>query len=296
MTRTLCALLACLLMSGPVQAASRVFYDGFESGNTNLWAQDDYRNRCQVVSVAADALKGPFAGSKMAQCNHNGTVAYNVPNTYETLTISPGYGNEVLYRVHFRADANVLRAGMSGAKLTRVFNPANGMDMFNTVYNSPSLRFEGFVNNTQFPTYWGVAGDATADAASWHKLEIYANHSAGVLRAWHDGVLIKDVKGAPFSAHLIPFNLMSNWAETHGAVNYFYFDEVEVFSDAGTGATGLLSDATVQVAVVVAPPPVDPAIAVLQAQVAALQAQGATDKATIAALQAKIAQAKTDLQ
>ncbi len=65
------------------------------------------------------------------------------------------------------------------------------------------------------------------------------------MKVWHDGVLVRnDV--APFNgAKWSPFWLTSNWEDSHDAVNYVYFDDVEVYSDVGTGATGLMSDATI---------------------------------------------------
>src|SRR5258706_12799771 len=80
-------------------AAGRVFYDGFESGNTNLWEQDDFRNRCQVVTTAADGVVGPFAGSRMLRCNDNGVAAWNDPASFETLMISSvNYSQELFIR------------------------------------------------------------------------------------------------------------------------------------------------------------------------------------------------------
>ena len=41
------------------------------------------------------------------------------------------------------------------------------------------------------------------------------------------------------------FYITSNWADAHDAANHIYFDEIEIYSDTGTGATGLMSDATI---------------------------------------------------
>jgi hypothetical protein len=38
--------------SGSRANAGRVFFDDFEDGTTDKWEQDDFRNRCQVVTSA----------------------------------------------------------------------------------------------------------------------------------------------------------------------------------------------------------------------------------------------------
>ena len=96
------ACVATFLLAPSALAAGRVFYDGFESGNTNLWQQDDYRDRCQVTTSAADGKAGPFAGSRMVRCNWNGTVAWNDPAKFQTLHLTPSYNNEIFYRVRLR--------------------------------------------------------------------------------------------------------------------------------------------------------------------------------------------------
>lgn len=54
-------LLAGLFSSiDPLQAATRVFYDGSEAGNTQLWANDGSRNRCTSVGVSSDGVAGPY--------------------------------------------------------------------------------------------------------------------------------------------------------------------------------------------------------------------------------------------
>jgi hypothetical protein len=46
-------------------------------------------------------------------------------------------------------------------------------------------------------------------------------------------------------------NLPSNWSSNpgweHDAVNNVYFDDVEIYSDMGTGATGSMADASITV-------------------------------------------------
>src|SRR5262245_25561634 len=74
------------LLPFATHAAGRVFYDDFESGSTGKWSQDGGRNKCVVVSAAVDA-KNPFAGTKMAECNWNGVVAWDAATGYSTLRL-----------------------------------------------------------------------------------------------------------------------------------------------------------------------------------------------------------------
>src|SRR5262245_4628748 len=46
--------LSLLVSANLTHAAGRVFYDGFEDGTTNAWQQDDFRNKCVVVTSALD--------------------------------------------------------------------------------------------------------------------------------------------------------------------------------------------------------------------------------------------------
>jgi hypothetical protein len=234
-------------------AAGRIFYDGFESGNTNLWSQDDYRNRCTVVTSSADGVAGPFAGTQMARCNSDGTVAWNSPASLENLVLNSfSYTNEFFIRVRERIDNNLDRASdhASPKKLLRIFNWTNLQSTYNDMYDGVlpnGLANTGIAGGTQFSTYWGgAAGDNTGKSTGWHKVEYYINTS-GTIKVWHDGVLVQNKTGLPTNnAKWYPFNLISNWSDTHDATNYIYFDEFEVFSDTGSGASGLMSDATIQ--------------------------------------------------
>ena len=67
-------------------AGGRVFYDGFETGNTNQWAQDSSRTKCTAVRTSVDG-KPTHAGSYMLECNWNGVVAWNDPSSYLTLVM-----------------------------------------------------------------------------------------------------------------------------------------------------------------------------------------------------------------
>jgi hypothetical protein len=229
-------------------AAGRVFYDGFETGNTSLWGQDDFHNRCQVVTVAADGVAGPYAGSRMVRCNWDGIAAWDSPARYESLSTGVPYTNEFLLRTHLRVDRNLEKTGGSATKIMRFFHwsgvQATYLDLFGALMNN-SISNQGVAGGKQLTTYWGGL-DSASNSASWHKVEYYINQSAGTIKVWHDGVLIRNNTGFNFGgAKWTPFFLVSNWEDAHDGVNFIYFDDVEIFSDTGTGASGSLSDASV---------------------------------------------------
>lgn len=229
--------------TGGANAGGRIFYDGFESGTTSMWKQDDYRNRCQVVTSAADGVVGPRTGSRMLRCNWNGTVAWNDPAAFETLTIpTDNYSNELFIRVWVRRDANLERTEGSPAKLIRLFRQEPYLDSFENIVPWNGLSHRGTFSST----YWGGApGDNSNSHSAWHKVEYYFHQSNGTHKVWHDGILVRNDTGLKFGAKWSPLYITSNWSDPHDANNYVYFDDVEVFSDMATGATGSMSDATI---------------------------------------------------
>lgn len=242
------ASICALATAGSALAAGRVFYDGFESGDTNLWSQDDFRNRCQVVSVAADGVTGPFAGSRMVRCNENGAAAWNSPEAIESLVANVPYTNEFLLRARLRVDRNLEKTGGSPTKIMRFYHwtgdQSTYLDLFGVLIGD-SISNQGVAGGTQLTTYWGGL-DSAANSSSWHKVEYYINQSAGTIKVWHDGVLIRNNTGLKFNGvKWTPLYLMSNWSDAHDATNYTYFDDVEIFSDTGNGASGSMSDASI---------------------------------------------------
>ena len=232
-------------------AASRVFYDGFESGNTNLWGAESGRNRCTVVTSAADGVQGPYAGSRMAQCNWNGSAVWNSAEAFETLVANPPpYASETFYRARIRIDQNTERTDTSPLKFLRIYSGSTGTSDYRDIYenstSAPGLSNRGDAGPTQLTTYWGTAsGDNTGSTSSWHKIEYYFNHSTNNIKVWHDGVLIRNNTVSFNSQKWLPFYLASNWSDAHDSTNHVYFDEIEIFSDNGTGASGSMSDATI---------------------------------------------------
>lgn len=249
--RWLPVLVVCGCLSAiEATAAGRVFFDDSEAGNTNLWNQDASRPKCTSVTTAADGLQGPFAGSRMIRCNDNGSTG-----VWETLA-APSFSmtNEVLYRYRVRPDSNHASTGGSTHKIGRVFiNEAQYTDIFsmfatigsgNGMYNDMIL--DG--NRQGGSLYWGDAsGDDTANPANWHTIMYYVNKSTGAAKVWHDGILVRNHTAGAISGELGEngnFYITSNWEDAHDATNYVYFDEVEIFTDAGTGGVGSMSDGT----------------------------------------------------
>jgi len=254
---TTLVVLSSLVMAGTAQAAGRVFYDGFESGNTNLWDQDESRIRCRVVESAADQVAGPFAGSRMVSCNWNGTADWSSSNSYETLKLRfdeyGSYNNELFVRVRLRADRNLDRTTGASAKILRFTNDvwtSDILEVMSNVETGPGL-LGGWTQ-----TYWGWdPGDFSARSDSWHKVEYYFNRSTGKFREWHDGILVIDQNGSYGGKMMESLYITSNFSNPHDATNNIYFDEFEVFTDKGSGASGSMSDASVSASSSPAPAP-----------------------------------------
>ena len=227
-------------------SAGRVFYDGFENGNTNLWAQDGYRNRCQIVTSATDGVAGPYAGSRMARCNWNGSVTWNDPGSFETLAISSvTYNNELFFRIRVRVDKNLEKTSQSPTKILRIdsgTSPQN--ETYFTLNPNASCSNSIRIGGVDQLYYWG-SSDQCSEPSKWHRIEMYFNVGTGNVKQWVDGTLVRNVTSNFNGAKWLPFYLTSNWSDTHNAVNHVYFDEIEVFSDTGSGATGSMADASV---------------------------------------------------
>lgn len=244
--------LCAVMLATSTQAASRVFYDGFESGTTNAWSQDDYHNKCTVVSVAADG-GSPRSGSYMLRCNWNGTVAWNDPKGFEALKLNGwNYTSEFLIRFWIRRDANAKDHPSEGPKYYRI--GANGS--FGAMHFRDGYQKAEFYNSTGGQigkTFWGSG--SKAGNGSWHKVEIYVKNgtSNGVVRLWEDGIKVWEavnVNTTQTGGSWAQFYISSNWSGAagccdHDAINYLYWDDFEIYSDTGTGAIGSLADASI---------------------------------------------------
>jgi hypothetical protein len=235
-------------------AAGRVFYDGLETGNTNQWAQDSDRAKCTAVRTSVDG-KPTHSGQYMLECNWNGVVAWNDPASYSTLKLNSfNYSREFLIRFWVRFASDNDRT--IGSKLFRLY----GTDSFyisgqlEQSIGSAFIFWEKINGQTGAPPAYG---DRAFANGSWHEIEIYVKHntpgsSDGVLKVWQDGFLQQqslNVVSATSGSRWYPLYLMSNWSNNpgweHDAANHVYWDDIEIFTDTGTGASGTMADATV---------------------------------------------------
>jgi hypothetical protein len=260
-------LVVCGLPVTATYAAGRVFFEGFEAGNTASFAADGTRERCVATRSSVDQ-KPARAGSYMAECNWNGVVAWNDSRAYSSLKLpSWNYSREFLIRGWVRYAADVDHA--MGAKLMRLLSD----DGSNSFYLGAQMERSGGpvfvywerVNGRAGPLSYGE-GTAAGDGA-WHKIEVYTKHNApgqsdGVLRMWLDGNVVLEQQGLITSSsegRWYPFYLMSNWSNNpgweHDANNHVYWDDVEIYSDTGTGASGSLANASITVSSGTAPAP-----------------------------------------
>lgn len=252
--------LVFIFLSSGANAAGRVFYDGFEDGTTNAWAPGEssgYYAKCDVVTSALDGLAGPKSGTRMARCNWDGTQGNFGHRSQEMIKSGWSKSRESFIRWWARADNDIDYA--QGSKMFRApgaisyaaiqFEQGASASLFSVIYKS---------NNVQIgTTNWGC-GPALR-GASWHKYEIYflestSGQNNGIARIWIDGSLCwealnvntDDPQGSGYWAD---FHLMSNWSLNtgweHDANNHMYWDEFEIYSDTGSGATGSMANATI---------------------------------------------------
>ncbi len=244
---------------GASSTATRVFFDGSESGNTNLWSQDSYRNKCVSVTSSVDGVAGPHTGSRMIRCNWNGQVAWNDPASYESLILdSWPYASDFLVRFWIRVDTNL--SGGEGPKYYRIGSNSSGPTTSFGALNIDGYQKLEFYNANSIiggGAFWGE-GSHAADHA-WHEVELYIKQSSsgGIVRLWEDGaelVNFTNQNTVQSGGTWNPFYISSNWSGGTGVgaddtTNYVYWDDFEVYSDSssGTAATGALSDASIQV-------------------------------------------------
>jgi len=246
--------LSILALAETSYAAGQVFFDDLEDGTVNKYSPVDFRNLCKNVSTAIDG-GSPHGGSRMLQCNWNGVVAWNDPASYDTVSIkSWNYNNEFLIRLWVRADMDV--DSKFGSKWLRLYNQGinsfiqdGQMEQPNGPIYSNIESVDGSVTN------YNKWGSAPLGDRKWHKVEIYVKQgvsSNAVFRVWVDGSLQYEKTGVSSnpSNKWYPLILVSNWSNNgpewaHDANNHTYWDDIEIYSDTGSGSIGNMSDATI---------------------------------------------------
>lgn len=261
--RSLATALILMLAAIPhsSSAAGRVFFEDFESYNVGTlpatqWQQDLPHNLLQVVTSSVDGRAGPHSGTKMGMGNWDGNA-----NDFTTAKLSSwSYTREFLIRLWVRYDADVDH--VTGNKAFRLDNfqspPAESYYFDGQVESQPTAPMFSFWEVVAGKTitgspYENFNGGPLGDT-KWHKIEIYVKHNTvgqkdGILRVWNDGNLVHDITGIQSVTDgnkWYPMYLMSNWSNfAHDANNHAYWDDIEIFSDTGTGGTGNMFDATI---------------------------------------------------
>lgn len=245
------------LLSTAALPAGLVFSDGFEDGTANKWQQYDNHDNCAVVERSVDGV-APHSGRYMLECNWNGAVPWTDSASYQSVELPTWpYQREFLVRAWVRFTRDVTRH--AGSKIFRLFPNSGKMDSFTiqpdmSAADTP-IQFSWILNHKQMPSFWGNAH--TIGDGKWHRLEVYvaenrSGASDGTVRVWLDGALLQELVNEVTIApgdHWSNLHLMSNWTSNpgwdHGANNHVDWDDIELFSDAATGAGGQMRNATI---------------------------------------------------
>lgn len=252
--RVLAIVVLALLLATPARAQSRVFYDGFEPGARASWTVD----KCTPVPVAADG-GAPAAGTSMQRCAWDGTLDWRDPGKLRDMAIGGvPYVRDRLFRFRIRYDANVDHAQGSKEWRTDFDTPA---EVFGACQLEAGAGATLFVAGNSIASYWGGVTPARCllgAPPAWREVAIFrrdaVNGVGGIVRVWNNGALLREWTGNT-GGHVagtgisLPSNWSSNPGWSHDAVNYVYFDEVEILTDVATGApvTGRLEDNTARV-------------------------------------------------
>ena len=252
-------------------AATLDFFETWQSYSvgilpTTVWTSDDYRNMPQILDSSTDGVKGPMTGNRMLRLNRNALLAWNDAARFESCR-SPvvNYTNEIFYRWWLRPDQNHNGDGEHGAKYLRFFITGGGaewIDFFSNYHNggsSAGLGNSGVMGDDQ-TTYWGDdPNDDSERTSDYSKVELYINTTTGVYKCWNNNILNQNISGRNFAGlKATQVYLASNDAladsnpnppPSPDATNHWYFGDILVFSDSGTGqaTTGSMSDASIEV-------------------------------------------------
>jgi hypothetical protein len=235
-----------------VSAAGRVFYDGFESGSFGSGWADGYADGPGIIPPAGnkghDNLVLPIAGQRQMECR------YGTANTdtwfCKYIPINALYRDEIFIRLWIRLDQDVQSNQGSMAHLIRFYSGGGGAtdiltSMIGDGAGSAQIIADALWNNVRpsgSPKYYSFSpglGDR-----KWHKYELYLNNVTHVYKMWQDDVLKISLSDATINAHLPAFIPLHNWGSPKPTDNntHVYFDEVEVFSDLGTGGSGSMAN------------------------------------------------------
>jgi hypothetical protein len=169
------------------------------------------------------------------------------------------YTNSFFLRFWYRNDQDV--DVVQGSKMLRL-SFISGQEtywatQFELLPSAPLFMY--WKTPTLDETYWPGSSSPSNPAVGnyqWHQFELYIKHDVsganGIVRVWIDNTQIYDrpnILSHVSGEKWVPLYIMSNWSMNvgweHDANNHVYWDDFEIFSDTGTGATGLMSDGTI---------------------------------------------------
>jgi hypothetical protein len=246
-------LLSPMAITDVSYAAGRVFYEGWETGNSDGFAADA-GGKCPIVSVPVDGGAGPKAGTKMLQCNWDGSGGGDF---FLALQLNGwSFNTDFFIRYWFRTASDM--GGGEGPKVMRMgSDQGNGFHAgsFLACHTAPGSTYTGgFYTNVGW-FIGSLPGGGHCQGPNWHQVEIFVHMAAsgGVITLWVDDVMLVTATGDTRSENgekWNRFNVSSNWSGAagccdHDSSNHTYWDEFEIYSDTGTGATGSMAAGTI---------------------------------------------------
>lgn len=246
------ALVALFLVTSvqATSAAGRVFYDGFESGSFSSGWADGYADGPGIIPAADnkghDNLLPPVVGQRQMEC------WYIMPNNWycKYIPISSLYANEIFVRVWVRLDQDVQTDQGSMGHLIRFYGEGSGgatQVVTSLLGGAGKVVFQtDAVWNSVWPAGSPISMPLLPGLGDrrWHKYEQYINNTTHTYKIWQDDVLMGSLSNPNINVHFPAFLPLHNWGSPKPTDNntHVYFDEVEVFSDLGTGGSGSMAN------------------------------------------------------
>lgn len=227
-------IITCVLIFGlatDISAQGRVFY---EPGDGSSQATTD----CRVTTTSRDGVA--HRNGSALECGWDGTLDWTNPLKTRELELTVPVKAELLADAWFRVDANV--DARAGSKLMRLSFGGGKADVIVACQFEQAEPTLFMSVNGQY-SFWGNTA-ASRCRTGWNRIKVYV--STSLIRLWLNGALLREWTGVFVIDGMVGF--MSNWSSndgwTHDALNHVYWDEQQIFSDAGTGGSGSMRDGT----------------------------------------------------
>ncbi len=229
-------IISLIVLVSPLLAygQGRVLYENFD---TTIGQPTD----CVAVTVGRDGT--PARSGRSLECNWDGTRSWQDSLATQEMEAFAPANNEKLFSGWFRVDRNVDHVG--GSKLMRIgWNTPSEMIISCQFEQGDGATLFASVNNQS--SFWGNAQSICGDH-QWHRIRVYT--SPTTIRLWLDNTLLREWTGTfNFGSGQHGVFFMSNWSSNpgweHDANNNVMWDDIEVFSDTGTGGTGSMREGT----------------------------------------------------